>query len=168
MRNFLKSTSVVFGLILSLMLFTATDAKSQTYQFSNYTFEYERSPNLVIGCANYIGPGCALPGGPLPPLTVDGCFINEVWTGAFCGWPRLVKWLKPADLPWGCSTRNGPGCELPGQPPLTSELCFAHERFIRFVATTPAYGGMCMVRAETSARTKPAIDAGAGGDRIEK
>ncbi len=114
--------------------------------FSNYTVEFERSPNLPEGCPHYIGPGCELSSSPLPPLTAQGCFANEVWADNFCAWPKMVTWIKPHDLPHGCATRNGPGCEIPGQPPLTAEGCFANERFINFVADQPAAGGMCMIR----------------------
>jgi hypothetical protein len=117
--------------------------------FTTYTVDYVRSPNLQPGCASHQGPGCE----PKNPVVVQdrfACFLNETYTGEFCGVPVVTYWRTAADLIPGCSNRYAPGCEIPNSPPLTSEGCYVGERLIALVPAKPWLGARCMVRAQLS------------------
>jgi hypothetical protein len=131
-------------ILAALLLAVAFCANAET-RFS-YTVEYVRSPNLPDGCPHYIGRGCELPPPFTTPLDAKGCMAGEVWNGSHCSFPKVVRWQVPDDLPAGCPTRKAPGCEIPNQPPLTSEDCYFHERLISIAWGFPIYGQRCMVR----------------------
>jgi hypothetical protein len=118
--------------------------------FTTYTVDYVRSPNLQPGCASHQGPGCE-PKNPSVAQDRFACFENETYTGQFCALPTVTFWRTPDDLIPGCSNRYAPGCEIPNQPPLTSEGCYVGERLIALVPAKPSLGARCMVRVQPPA-----------------
>ena len=135
-------------LLLAVALTLSLSAHAET----SYTVDLVRSPNLQEGCPHYIGPGCDHPSYLQPPLDRFGCAPGETWSGSECAFPRIVFWTVPASLPYGCTTRNAPGCELPNQPPLTREGCFFGERLINLFFGRPDLGQRCMVQVTKRVR----------------